>query len=66
MQLWSTETVDGYGESQVEMCCNDGLEAVKDIREAWTKRPLGAEYIDKSKPYIREDINFHNVSCGVY
>ena len=40
-QLWSTETVDGYGEIQVETCCVDGLKAVKDRREAWTKGPYG-------------------------
>jgi len=34
VQVWSTETADGYGEGQVEMCRADGLGAVKDGREA--------------------------------
>ena len=33
VQVWSTETVDGYGEDQVEICHADGPGAVKDGRE---------------------------------
>jgi hypothetical protein len=37
VQVWSTETVDRHREGQVETCYIDGLGAVKDGREAWTK-----------------------------
>ena len=39
VQVWSTETVDDYGEGQVETCHADGLGAVKDGREARTEGP---------------------------
>ena len=38
VQVWSTETVDGHEEGQVETCRADGLGAVKHGREAWTER----------------------------
>jgi hypothetical protein len=36
-QVWSTKTVDGYGDRQVGSCCANGLGAMKDGREAWTE-----------------------------
>ena len=46
LRLWcaGVELVGGgrrRGEGQVGMCRANGLEAVKDGREAWTKRPGG-------------------------
>jgi hypothetical protein len=41
VQVWSTETVDGNREGQVETCRADGLGAVKDGREAWTEDQEG-------------------------
>ena len=43
VQVWSSETVNGHGEGQVETCCADGLGAVKDEREAWTEGPRWPE-----------------------
>jgi hypothetical protein len=39
VQVWSIEAVVVHGEGQVEACCVDRLEAVKDGREAWTEGP---------------------------
>jgi len=36
VQVWSTETVDGHREGQVETCHANGLVVVKDGCEAWT------------------------------
>ena len=43
VQVWSTETIDGHGECQVETCHADGLGATKDGREAWTEGPRWPE-----------------------
>ena len=37
MQVWSTETIDGHGEGQVETDHADGLGAVNDVHEPWTE-----------------------------
>jgi hypothetical protein len=39
VQVWNTETIDGYGEGQAGSCHVDGLAAVKDGRGAWTEGP---------------------------
>lgn len=39
VQVWSTNMIDGHGEGEVETCRADGLGAVKDGHEAWTKGP---------------------------
>ena len=43
VQVWSTETIDGHGECQVEMCHVDGLGAVMDRCEAYTEGPRWRE-----------------------
>ena len=39
--MWSIETVDGYGEGQVETCHANGPGTVKDGSEAWIEGPRG-------------------------
>jgi hypothetical protein len=37
VQVWSTETINGHGEGQVETGHVDTLGTVKDGRKAWTE-----------------------------
>jgi len=43
VQVWSSETVDGHGEGQVETGHANGPRAVKDGCEAWTEGPRWLE-----------------------